>query len=679
MFDKVLIANRGEIACRIMRTARAMGLKTVAVYSDADDSSMHMQMADEAVHIGPAAASESYLVADNILNAARQTGAGAIHPGYGFLSENAAFAKACENAGIAFIGPSAKAIASMGLKDEAKVIMEAAGVPVVPGYHGAAQDEKTLMAAAEDIGYPILIKAVAGGGGKGMRLVGKAGEFADALASAKREAKSAFGNDHCLIEKFITKPRHIEIQVFGDKHGNAVHLYERDCSLQRRHQKVVEEAPAPGMDPALRQKMGDAAVAAAKAIGYAGAGTVEFIVDGSGPLSADTGFYFMEMNTRLQVEHPVTEMITGQDLVEWQLRVAADEPLPLAQEDIPLEGHAMEVRLYAEDAAKGFMPQTGKLVHFDVPDYLGARIDTGVRGGDEISIHYDPMIAKVIVSGQTRDEALSTLSSTLRETNIAGLKTNLTFLANVLDTDAFQNAQFDTGFIDAHLDALIAEDEHNDQLLPLAVLAYRHHEVMHRPVSPGNDYASPFDGESGWQLNLPPMMSEIIFDHNGEEYHLRASYPDDDGSISFVQNGTVQTVTGADYAHSGVRLRANVDGEQVQATIAWSMEENHGSSLYLMANGGCEAFHFHDEHWNEADAAAGPGTLAAPMPGKIIDVMAKNGDVVEQDQPLLIMEAMKMEYTLKAPRAGIIKDLNVAVGDQVADGSAVLEIADQDD
>ncbi len=455
MFSSVLIANRGEIACRIMRTAKRMGLRTVAVYSQADSSALHVKQADAAIEIGPAPATESYLAADRLIAAAREAGADCIHPGYGFLSENAGFAQSCLDAGIAFVGPSPQAIRAMGLKDRAKALMEEAGVPVVPGYHGERQEAAFLKRKAYEIGYPVLIKAVAGGGGKGMRRVERHADFDDALASCMREAQSAFGDARVLIEKYITAPRHIEFQVFGDRHGNVIHLGERDCSLQRRHQKVIEEAPAPGMSEALRAAMGKAAVAAAKAVGYEGAGTIEFIADGAGGLKQD-GFWFMEMNTRLQVEHPVTESVTGLDLVEWQFRVAAGEKLPLKQDQVRLEGHAVEARLYAEDPERGFLPSTGKLIALRFPQAHGLRVDSGVEAGDVVTPFYDPMIAKLIAHGATRDEALDRLADALEATVVAGPRSNAGFLAALARADGFRNGDFDTGFIDAHLAELIA-------------------------------------------------------------------------------------------------------------------------------------------------------------------------------------------------------------------------------
>ncbi|WP_428687361.1 acetyl-CoA carboxylase biotin carboxylase subunit, partial [Roseibium sp.] len=491
MFKKILIANRGEIACRVMATAKQLGIKTVAVYSDADAKAKHVAMADEAYCIGPAPVAESYLKVDRIIEVCRKSGAEAVHPGYGFLSENPDFVDALEKAGIAFIGPSAKSIRAMGLKDAAKALMEKAGVPVVPGYHGDNQDPDFLKARADEIGYPVLIKARAGGGGKGMRRVDDPKDFADALKGAQREGEASFGDGRVLIEKYLTKPRHIEIQIFGDSHGNAVHLFERDCSLQRRHQKVIEEAPAPGMPEEMRRAMGEAAVTAARAIDYSGAGTIEFIADVSEGLKSDR-FYFMEMNTRLQVEHPVTEMITGEDLVEWQLRVASGEALPKRQEQLSFDGWAFEARLYAEDAPKGFLPAIGTLEHLALPED-SARVDSGVRSGDEISPYYDPMIAKVIVHGPTREAALGKLLASLKATEVAGCVTNAAFLAALCRHDGFAKGDVDTGLIDRDLESLIREPEVPEDAVALAALTAL---GLTRPAA-GND---PFETLAGWRI-----------------------------------------------------------------------------------------------------------------------------------------------------------------------------------
>ena len=512
MISSILIANRGEIACRVIRTAKRLGIRTIAVFSDADREAMHVRLADQAVHIGGAAAKESYLKGDVILDVARQTGAQAIHPGYGFLSENAGFAEACEKAGVIFIGPPASAIRAMGLKDAAKALMEKAGVPVVPGYHGGDQDAEHLARQAGDIGYPVLIKAVAGGGGKGMRRVDEPDAFGKALASAQREAASAFGDDRVLIEKYVTQPRHIEIQVFADSHGEAVYLFERDCSLQRRHQKVVEEAPAPDMPEEMRRRMGEAAVAAAKAIGYRGAGTVEFIADGSKGLRAD-GFYFMEMNTRLQVEHPVTEMITGEDLVEWQIRVASGERLPKAQSELSINGHAIEARIYAEDPARSFFPSTGRLHRLRWPGTgPHVRVDTGVVEGGDVSMFYDPMIAKLIVWDRDRAGAINRMVSALRDTEVVGPKTNIAFLAETVAHPEFRSAHVDTGFIDRHLTDLVPTHlMPPGEVLGLAAIAVRH---MQSTDARAGDPYSPWDRRDGWALG-GNRRENILLTYNG--------------------------------------------------------------------------------------------------------------------------------------------------------------------
>ena len=641
MFDKILIANRGEIACRVIRTARDMGIGTVAVYSDADASAMHVAMADEAVHIGGPAPAESYLRGEAIIAAAQATGAQAIHPGYGFLSENPDFVEAVEAAGLTFIGPSAKAIRAMGLKDAAKALMEEAGVPVVPGYHGADQADAVLQEAAGGIGYPVLIKAVAGGGGKGMRLVEREADFADALASARSEAKTAFGNPAVLIEKYVTAPRHIEVQVFGDG-TRAVHLFERDCSLQRRHQKVIEEAPAPGMTEDVRAAMGAAAVRAAEAIGYAGAGTVEFIVDGSDGLRAD-GFWFMEMNTRLQVEHPVTEAITGIDLVEWQIRVAAGAPLPLPQEALTITGHAFEARLYAEDVPAGFLPATGVLTHLDFP--AGCRADTGVRSGDRISPHYDPMIAKVIVHGPTRDIALKKLSRALAGTQVAGSVTNLAFLGALSAHAGFARGEVDTGLIARDLDSLVAVPP-----LTLQALAWAGIVALGLDRMPG-----PSDGFSLWQ----PLRRRV----------------------DLLADGEVQTVT---VALSGPGAgTAEAAGQNVALTWrdGWRLDGRAAPPAHV-AGGRITIFADHGRPFDVVDplardaAAAAGDVVEAPMPGLVKAMMAGPGDSVTAGQRLAVLEAMKMEHVLTAPRDGIVAEVLVAEGAQVEAGAALIRLED---
>lgn len=638
MFDKILIANRGEIACRVMKTAQAMGVKTVAVYSDADAAAMHVAMADQAVALGGARPEDSYLKGDAIIQAALQTGAQAIHPGYGFLSENPDFVDAVQAAGLMFIGPDADAIRAMGLKGAAKSLMEQAGVPCVPGYHGDDQSESTLMAEAENIGYPVLIKAVAGGGGKGMRLVERAADFAAALASAQAEARGAFGNDKVLIEKYILSPRHIEVQVFGDGQ-NFVHLYERDCSLQRRHQKVIEEAPAPDMPADVRAAMGDAATRAAAAIGYKGAGTIEFIVDGSGGLRKD-GFWFMEMNTRLQVEHPVTEAITGVDLVEWQLRVAAGEALPMAQDDIPLMGHAFEARLYAEDVPAGFLPATGRLSELAFPEF--ARADSGVRSGDEITPFYDPMIAKIITHGATRAVALKKLDLALSQTQVAGTVTNLAFLGALTQHAGFAAGQVDTGLIARDIDAL--------QRAPVAQPVHFAAALMARL---GLDAAPAWD--SGFSL-WAPMRQTHQLRHGDETVDVAVQ----------MQGRDIQLDIGADQiclSHNGRVWRfgdqalppCHVAGDHITVFDGYGLQFTYVDPLAQDA----------------AKGAAGNHALA-PMPGLIRAVMVAAGDQVEEGAPLCIMEAMKMEQTIAAPRAGIIAEVLVREGDQVEAGAALI-------
>lgn len=600
MIQSLLIANRGEIACRVIRTARHMGIRTIAVYSDADADALHVREADEAVHIGPSPTRESYLVAERILAAAQQTGAEAIHPGYGFLSENAEFAQAVKDAGIIWVGPNPDSITAMGLKDAAKKLMADAGVPVTPGYLGENQDLAHLGQEAARIGYPVLIKAVAGGGGKGMRLVESADAFEDALASCKREAAASFGNDHVLIEKYITSPRHIEVQVFGDSHGNVVHLFERDCSLQRRHQKVIEEAPAPGMDEATREALCAAAVRAAKAVDYVGAGTIEFIADGSGALSADR-IWFMEMNTRLQVEHPVTEEITGVDLVEWQLLVASGAPLPLSQDDLTIDGWAMEARLYAEDPAKGFLPSIGCLELLQFGESEGGRIDTGVYEGANVSPYYDPMIAKVIAWGEDREEARERLGEMLEGSAVWPVRTNASFLVKALQHPDFAAGKVDTG--------LIGRDGEELAVPPVPSL---------ESLQAAADALIPESTAPGLRLNAAPKRS-AWFLLDGEKIEI-----DLDGS-------------GSEDPLPGVLIT-----EQGQAWLLapWRRDGVHG-------------------------AATGSGAIVAPMPGKVISVEVNEGQSVIKGQKLLTLEAMKMEHTLNAPFDGVVVQLNVSAGQQV--------------
>ncbi|MCV2893955.1 acetyl/propionyl/methylcrotonyl-CoA carboxylase subunit alpha [Lentibacter sp. XHP0401] len=645
MFDKILVANRGEIACRVFESARALGVRTVAVYSDADRASKHVALADEAVHIGGSAPAESYLRGDVIIAAARATGAQAIHPGYGFLSENPEFVDAVEAAGLVFIGPSASAIRAMGLKDAAKALMHEAGVPVVPGYHGKNQDPEHLSGAADTIGYPVLIKAVAGGGGKGMRLVETSAEFMDALESAKGEAKTAFGNEDVLIEKFVTQPRHIEVQVFGDGE-KAVHLFERDCSLQRRHQKVIEEAPAPGMTEEMRAAMGDAAVKAAEAIGYKGAGTVEFIVDGSKGLRAD-GFWFMEMNTRLQVEHPVTEAITGVDLVEWQLRVASGEGLPKRQDELSINGHAFESRLYAEDVPKGFLPATGTLAQLAFP--AGARADSGVRTGDTISPFYDPMIAKIITHGPSRAVALKRMARALAETQVAGTVTNLSFLGALCAHKGFAAGEVDTGLIGRDLDSLVQAPVPGDEERALAAL-----------VALGlTDTAWPtgFHTWSAMRRKVNLSFEEEVFD------------------------ATVESLSAE--AHDVTLGEARVEARRVGGR--WMLNGHvapeavlKGGQVYVFAQYGL-SFEVIDPLERAASAGAGAALIEAPMPGLVKAVFAKAGDAVKAGDRLAILEAMKMEHSLLAARDGVVAEVLTEAGAQVEAGAALIRLEDEEE
>ena len=661
MFNKILIANRGEIACRVIKTARRLGIKTVAVYSEADAGARHVRLADEAVLIGPAAARESYLVIDKIIAAAKQTGAQAIHPGYGFLSENEDFCHACDAAGIVFIGPPVSAIHAMGSKSEAKKLMEKAGVPLTPGYHGDNQEPAFLNVQADAIGYPVLIKAAAGGGGKGMRLVERSEDFLDALASCKREAASSFGDDHVLVEKYLTRPRHIEIQVFGDRFGNVVYLFERDCSVQRRHQKVLEEAPAPGMTLERRAAMGKAAVEAAKAVGYVGAGTVEFIAN------QDGSFYFMEMNTRLQVEHPVTEMITGLDLVEWQLRVASGEPLPLAQEQLAINGHALEARIYAEDPSKGFLPSTGRLVHLAPPEEgMHVRVDTGVEEGDEISPFYDPMIAKLIVWDVSRDRALARMLQALAEYRVVGVANNIEFLSRLTACPAFANADLDTGLIEREKDYLFPDQIEPSREAWLAVALaelLRERERAQRLAARHPEPDSPWHRRDGWRMNSAASRT-LIFRFGEVEKTL---------AVTHLGNGFAITLDGVASAVAGSLnprglLRAEFDGLRTTATAVVAGERRH-----LFGNGRAWQFAAVDPLHHSGEGGGAEGGLLAPMPGKVIALIAAEGAAVEKGAPLLILEAMKMEHTITAPAAGTVKGFRFAVGDQVGDGAELVE------
>ena len=665
MFTKILIANRGEIACRVAATARRMGVRTVAVYSDADASAKHVAACDEAVHIGGSAPKDSYLQWQRILDAAKATGAQAIHPGYGFLSENEAFANACAEAGLVFIGPPASAIQAMGLKAESKRLMESAGVPLVPGYHGADQDPAMLKHEADRIGYPVLIKASAGGGGKGMRAVEKAEDFAAALASCKREAINSFGSDAVLVEKYAQRPRHIEIQVFGDTHGNCVYLFERDCSVQRRHQKVLEEAPAPGMTPELRQQMGLAAVAAARAVKYVGAGTVEFIVEQ--PPEGGMRFYFMEMNTRLQVEHPVTEAITGLDLVEWQLRVASGEPLPLTQEQLHIDGHAIEARICAETPDNQFLPATGRLDVYRKPactsfERGSVRVDDGVREGDAISPFYDSMVAKLIVHGRTRAEALARLDAALAETRIVGLSTNVQFLRHVVASPSFAQANLDTALIPREAGVLFNQDKVG---LNLAVAAAVAQTLLAERASEGKD---PFSRRDGWRPH-GLTVRRFDFEYLGEAMQASLTYLHD-GALQLAFHETSGLLEfDALPAENGTLMDLRFMGQR-QTVQTWQREE----IVHIFCALGATQITELDALAHAGEAAHDVGRLTAPMPGKVVSFAVKAGDAVKKGQPLAVMEAMKMEHTIAAPADGTVAELLYAPGDQVAEGAELLKI-----
>ncbi len=673
MFDCLLIANRGEIACRVARTARRLGIRVVAVHSEIEAGAAHVALADEAVCIGPAPVPESYLQAERIIEAARATGAQAIHPGYGFLSENAGFARACADAGLVFIGPPAAAISAMGEKDAAKRAMQTAGVPIVPGYHGEEQNDVLLASEAAGIGYPLLIKAVAGGGGKGMRVVEAEDRFATALKGARREAKSAFGDDRVLLERYLQRPRHIEIQVFADAHGNAVHLYERDCSLQRRHQKVVEEAPAPGMSDAMRAAMGEAAVTAAKAIGYEGAGTVEFIADVSDGLRDDR-FFFMEMNTRLQVEHPVTEMITGQDLVEWQLRVAAGEALPLGQGDIPLNGHAVEARIYAEDPRRKFFPSSGPLSRLVLPaDDAHVRVDTGVREGDEVSIYYDPMIAKLIAWDETREGALRHLRRALESTRLAGVANNVEFLHAIAGDAAFLAADLDTGFIDSRQAELLPpRDGVADEVLAAVafdVLLARGERAAAAALASGDPH-SPWNRVDGWRLN-GEGRDEIILVVGEDEISIAVGLHGD-SDVTLALPGGTAAVTGRRTGANGVAL--SLDGRAFRAEVIW-----HGDEATVLYGAASRRIGRRDPLALGAVEIDHAGGVNAPLPGKIVQVMVAPGAAMKKGEALLVLEAMKMEHTLQAPGDGVVERVNVEAGQQVEEGAELLSFEAQED
>ncbi len=661
MFRRLLIANRGEIACRVIRTARDVGMRTIAVYSDADTNARHVDMADEAYRIGPALAAESYLSAERILAVARESGAEAIHPGYGFLSENAEFAEACAAAGVVFVGPSPNAIRAMGSKIEAKSLAQDAGVPVVPGYNGLSQGRGDLKAAADEIGYPVMIKASAGGGGRGMRMVREASLFDDALDSASREAKAAFGDGRVLIEKFIARPRHIEVQVFGDTHGNIVHLFDRDCSVQRRHQKIIEEAPAPGLSDALRQAMGDAAIEVARRVDYVGAGTVEFIVDRDA-MSDDGGFYFLEMNTRLQVEHPVTEMITGVDLVAWQLHVASGGALPKTQTEIHSNGHAVEVRLYAEDHRRDFLPSTGRLDRLRFPgEGSPIRVDTGVREGDAVTRHYDPMIAKVIASGGTRAAALSTLEQGLKQTEVIGPATNLAFLAGLLGHAAFRDGDVDTTFVHLHRTELMAASElsGNDALILAGV--YEAH-ADGDDAGQGADPYSPWRRCDGWRgFGRAPVIHHFLDGEADTTVSVRRDgdilllgLPDDTYRVSgsLVADGTVRAVLG----------RRTLKGRVIE----------RGLERHVLIDGRMRTLVLRDPDAPTAQGEASGGKLTAPLPAAVVQVHVEAGATVARGAPLMVLEAMKMEHVITAPTDGVVAAVHFAVGQQVEEGAELV-------
>ena len=701
MFKKILIANRGEIACRVAATAKRMGIQTVAVYSDADANAKHVAACDQAIHVGGSAPKDSYLRWEAIIEAAKATGAQAIHPGYGFLSENEAFAQACAKAGVVFIGPPASAIQAMGLKAESKRLMEKAGVPLVPGYHGSDQNPELLQREADRIGYPVLIKASAGGGGKGMRAVEKSEDFAAALASCQREAQNSFGDQAVLIEKYVQRPRHIEIQVFGDSHGNCVYLMERDCSVQRRHQKVLEEAPAPGMSEALRKQMGEAAVAAARAVNYVGAGTVEFIVeqrDNKATGQVDMHFFFMEMNTRLQVEHPVTEAVTGLDLVEWQLRVASGEALPLKQDEIKLTGHAIEARICAETPDNNFLPATGHLQVYKKPAHTAfergsVRFDDGVRQGDTISPYYDSMVAKLIVHGDTRQQALALLDQSLAQTQVVGLSTNLQFLRHVLNSASFAEARLDTALIPREADVLFHQEKVGLNVAAAAVVAHTLHQEN---AKQGND---PFSKSDGWQSHAETSRrfplefagemhtAWLHCAHNGA---MQLTWGDAAGpganglqdDFEFVlanvsPNVTPNATPNATPNDTPHVLNVTWQGQRVSSEVVLQ----HGKPgqaaelAHVFTQAGATRIRIIHPLAHAEGAQDEKGGLAAPMPGKVVSFSVKVGDKVKAGQTLAVMEAMKMEHTIAAPKDGEVMELLYAPGDQIAEGAELLKLA----
>jgi len=660
MFNKILIANRGEIACRVIRTATSMGIKSVAVYSEIDADALHVQMADEAIQIGPAPAKDSYLDIGKVIQAAKLSGANAIHPGYGFLSENPALAEACEQNHITFIGPSAEAIQKMGSKSAAKQIMATAKVPLIPGYHGENQDGSLLKQQASDIGYPILLKAAAGGGGKGMRLVSEEAEFEPALAAAIRESMNAFNDAEMLVEKYLIEPRHIEIQIFCDQKDNAVYLSDRDCSVQRRHQKILEEAPAPDISNALRKQMGEAAIRCARAINYVGAGTVEFLLD------RENAYYFMEMNTRLQVEHPVTEMITGLDLVEWQLRIAAEEPLPLSQKDVSHNGHAIEARIYAEDPDNNFLPQTGTLTYLSPPpDNAHVRVDTGIMQGDTVDVFYDPMIAKLIVWDEDRSRALQRLGNALTDYHISGITTNIGLLHKIAEHSAFRSGQVNTDFIDQHQNDLLPQEVKADEILNCVMAFYMTLELQRtsfEQAAESEDPYSPWYQSRNWRLNQAHCQQlqlavgseqitvDVEFRPRSKNYTVRLP------AQSFEVSGTLQDQT----------LTMTIDGNQSKYTVVRDL-----SGHTLFSSSGRHHFHLIEPDYDSEDSLTDSGGLNAPMNGIIVSLLVKTGEKVDKGDALMVMEAMKMEHTIRAPSAGSVNQFNCSPGDRV-DGNTKL-------
>lgn len=666
MITKLLIANRGEIACRVIKTAKRMGICTVAVYSDADQHALHVRLADEAVYLGPSPAKQSYLCGDKIIAIALKVGANGIHPGYGFLSENAEFARMCADNNISFVGPPIGAIEAMGSKSAAKHIMQQAKVPLVPGYHGDEQSAEFLKAQADVMGYPVLLKAAAGGGGKGMRQVWQASEFVAALDAAKREAMSSFNDELMLVEKYLTQPRHVEIQVFCDSHGNGVYLFERDCSVQRRHQKVIEEAPAPGLAEEIRQQMGEAALTAAKAINYVGAGTVEFLLD------VDGQFYFMEMNTRLQVEHPVTEMITGQDLVEWQLRVANGETLPLTQQQLQIKGHAFEARIYAEDPDNDFLPATGRIQLLQTPEesnYL--RIDTGIVEGDEVSVYYDPMLAKLIVWDENRDKALSRMTRALSEFHVEGLSTNLEFMYNLVSCEAFKQADVDTSFIEKHQQHLFLDNQPElSSVVPMAALVLMLQQNNTRSAQ-HSDPHSPWQINSGWRANeLHQQYMDILI--NGNIHNVKIKRLEQGRSTQFeVLFQEHSYICAANF--DGQQLLSTINGHKTRVTVA---ANQHGFTLY--SNQGVVRFSELHADLGLSDNTAQAASFAAPMNGTVVAILVDVNQEVEAGQSLIVIEAMKMEHAIKASVAGKVTEFYYAVGQLVDGGADLLAFSPQE-